>query len=400
MGLNQVADYFARLFSTEGFPPRWLCGFWTSFHGWFYIISDLGIWAAYFTIPLLLVIILRRRKDVPFVNVFWLFALFILACGTTHLMDALMFWWPAYRLSALIYFFTACVSWMTIVALAKVLPAALTLKTPAQLEQIVEQRTMELAEANRQISSINAQLKLYTRRLEQSNQALEQFATVASHDLQAPLRKIQIFGDYIKRSSNNLDATSLDYMERMQKTTGWMQQLIRDLLELSRITRKNGSFVSVNLKQIAANVLDNLQSVIASSGAMVTVDDMVIIDADEVQMQELLQNLVDNALKFHDGRPPRITLSAKYLDDDYCEIKVQDEGIGFKAEHKDRIFQMFERLHGEKYEGTGIGLAICKRIVERHGGVMTAQGEVGRGATFTIQLPIHQVNVKIESLYN
>jgi PAS domain S-box-containing protein len=138
--MNQVIYYFTHLLSTEGLPPRWSCGLWPPFQGWFYITADLGIWAAYFTIPLLLLKFTRKRPDLPFPKIFWLFAAFIFACGTTHLMDALMFWWPAYRLSGLVYFATAVISWWTIIALVPIIPQALALKSPAVLEEEIQER--------------------------------------------------------------------------------------------------------------------------------------------------------------------------------------------------------------------------------------------------------------------
>jgi PAS domain S-box-containing protein len=147
--MSQIMYYFTHLFSTEGLPPRWLCGVWTPFQGWFYILSDIGIWAAYFTIPVLLLTFIRRRKDVPFLRIFWLFAAFIFACGMTHFMDALMFWWPAYRLSGVVYFFTAVISWVTVFALISVIPKALALKSPVALESEIQDR-IKAEEALRQ----------------------------------------------------------------------------------------------------------------------------------------------------------------------------------------------------------------------------------------------------------
>jgi PAS domain S-box-containing protein len=141
--MNQVTHYFSHLMDITGFPPRWLCGSWDQFTGWFYIFSDLAIWGAYFTIPIVLFYFIRKRRDIPFPRVFLLFAAFILACGSTHLMDALMFWWPAYRLSGLIYFITAIISWAAVLALIPVIPKALALKSPTLLEQQLRSFTHE-----------------------------------------------------------------------------------------------------------------------------------------------------------------------------------------------------------------------------------------------------------------
>ena len=142
--MEQLKDFFENFFSTGDWPPRWYCGKWSEFHGWLYIISDFLIFAAYFTIPFLLIHFIIRKKNVPFPKVFWLFGAFIFACGATHLIDAIIFWYPAYKLSAIIRLVTAIVSWATIIALYRVLPSAFSLKTPAELEKIVDQRTEEL----------------------------------------------------------------------------------------------------------------------------------------------------------------------------------------------------------------------------------------------------------------
>ncbi len=147
----QISEFFTHLFDPTGWPPRWQCGRWTDFHGWLYIGADLLIWGAYGVIPILLVQFIRQRDDVPFGLVFWLFALFILACGSTHLLDAVMFYVPVYRFSGLVRVLTAIASWGTVLALRQVLPQALALKTPAQLERVVEERTLALHEANQEL---------------------------------------------------------------------------------------------------------------------------------------------------------------------------------------------------------------------------------------------------------
>lgn len=149
----QVGEFFTNLLDPTGWPPRWHCGRWTDFHGWLYIAADLLIWAAYAVIPLLLVRFIRRRNDVPFNALFWLFSLFIVACGTTHLLDAVMFYVPVYRLSGLARLFTALVSWGTVVGLIRALPKALTLKTPTQLEAVVQERTQALNAANQALQT-------------------------------------------------------------------------------------------------------------------------------------------------------------------------------------------------------------------------------------------------------
>lgn len=159
-------DFFSHIFDTADWPARWHCGSWSDFHGWLYIISDLLISAAYFTIPIMLIYFIKKKTGVPFQRIFWLFGAFIIFCGSTHLIDAVIFYYPLYRLNAILLFITAIASWMTIIALYRVIPNALLLKTPAQLELIVQQRTLE-------VSQVNSELKRKAEQLKHSYEDLE-----------------------------------------------------------------------------------------------------------------------------------------------------------------------------------------------------------------------------------
>jgi PAS domain S-box-containing protein len=238
------------------------------------------------------------------------------------------------------------------------------------------------------------QLQHYAARLERSNHELEEFAYVASHDLQEPLRKIQAFGDRLKsRHGDTLGDQGYDYLERMQNAAIRMQNLINDLLTYSRITTKAQPFVPVDLTQVAHEVMSDLEVRIQEVGAHVDVQNLPRIQADPTQMRQLLQNLVANALKFHHPhQPPVIKLYAdQATPNGVCHIFVEDNGIGFDEKYLDRIFMVFQRLHGRgEYEGSGVGLATCRKIVERHEGNITARSAPGQGATFIITLPVRQ----------
>lgn len=248
-------------------------------------------------------------------------------------------------------------------------------------------------------------LQGFAEKLEQSNQELRDFAYVASHDLQEPLRKVTAFGDRIKNKCGDaLNDQCLDYLDRMQGAAARMQNLINGLLAFSRVTTKARPFVPVDLAKVAQEVVSDLEIRIAETGGRVEVGDVPVIDADPLQMQQLLQNLIANALKFHKkGIAPVVKINSKRVHgkiegltaDDLCEISVEDNGIGFDEKYSDRVFGVFQRLHGRSdYEGSGIGLAVCRRIAERHGGTLTAQSTPGQGATFMITLPIAQSKPK------
>jgi PAS domain S-box-containing protein len=238
-------------------------------------------------------------------------------------------------------------------------------------------------------------LKRTQTRLEHSNRELESFAYVASHDLQEPLRKIQTFGDRLKTSSAaELGPKGLDYLEKMNAAATRMRRLIDDLLSYAKVTAQTKPFTRVDLAALTREVLGDLETAIERTGATVTLGELPVLEADPVQLRQLLQNLLSNALKFRrEDVPPSVSVEATVDTGAHrCELRVRDNGIGFDEKYTDRIFDVFHRLHGRdgKYEGSGIGLAICRKIVERHGGSITARSSPGAGATFLVTLPLQQ----------
>lgn len=595
-------------------------------------MADFGIWSAYFTIPFALIYLVRNRTDLPFAKLFWLFAVFILACGTTHFLDALMFWWPTYRLTGLVELITAIVSWITIFAIIPVIPKALLLKSPAQMETEIQQRTealqmsemrfrlltegvkdysiyledsqgritswnegaeriygykseevlgqsitrflteeeiqnklperklkialehgrfeqealrvrkggehfwanivitpvydqagnhlgfsnisrditakkqteAELEELRSRLSRViegtdegfwdwdiskksiywsdrvyeilglppsptgetiesfesylsaedlprirealkrtqelgipyaeefrmrhasgnyvyvysrgkpeyDAQgnlvhlsgmigditqrkntevaLEKANRQLAQSNRDLEQFAAVASHDLKAPLRKVNLFSGMLESEQENLSKEGQQVLGRVRSAIESMLILIDDLLSWSKIGHANTEIQPVNLDNVLHHTLTILKPSIEEKGAEIQINNLQTVLADEIQLEQLFQNLVENALKYQPpGQKPIIQIDAERFDHAFWQITVQDNGIGFKPEYAERIFEPFARLHGKSssYPGSGVGLAICKRIVERCGGTIEAQSEEGKGAKFIIRLP-------------
>ena len=259
------------------------------------------------------------------------------------------------------------------------------------IEDITERKRIEEA------------LKLFTTKLEQSNRELQDFASVASHDLQEPLRKIQAFGDLLRSQYGPLlPEAGQEYLQRMQNAAGRMQTLINDLLAFSRVTTKAKPFVTVDLNQVVREVLSDLEVHIERVSGQVQCDRLPTIEADPLQMRQLLQNLISNSLKFHQlNITPQITIHAQACqsqsafgdgaETEAYQILVADNGIGFDEKYLDRIFTVFQRLHyRNEYEGTGVGLAICRKIAERHRGAITATSKLGEGSTFMITLPVRQ----------
>lgn len=246
-----------------------------------------------------------------------------------------------------------------------------------------------------------SELKAREAALRRSNQELESFASIASHDLQEPLRKIEAFGDRLKqRYQTSLGEDGQLYVDRMQSAVKRMRSLINDLLDYSRVTTKARPFTAVSLDEVLTGVLADLQMRLESSAGTVVVGPLPTIDADATQMRQLFQNLIANALKFHrPDVPPRVEINARpagggrdhHPGEQRIQIRIVDNGIGFDMKYAERIFGIFQRLHTRaEYEGTGIGLATCRKIVERHGGTIVARSAPGEGATFIIDLPIRQ----------
>ena len=239
------------------------------------------------------------------------------------------------------------------------------------------------------------EIQRYASQLELSNRELQDFAFVASHDLQEPLRKIQAFGDQLKTEyGERLDAEGRDYLARMHNAAVRMQALIQALLNYSRVTTKARPFSRTDLAAIAREVGGDLEARIMETGGRMEIGDLDAIEADPTQMRQLIQNLVGNALKFHGDEKPVVKVYGRsdgHVRNGQYQIFVEDNGIGFDEKYLDRIFTPFQRLHGRgAYEGTGIGLAVCRKIVDRHGGSITAKSAPGKGSTFIVTLPAKQ----------
>jgi len=230
-----------------------------------------------------------------------------------------------------------------------------------------------------------------TADLERANRELQDFVHIASHDLQEPLRKIRTFGEMlVSKDRHLLSEEGADYLQRMENAAHRMQELLAALLRYSRVETRIEDYGTVDLKQAAEEALENLET----AGATVDLREIGSVEADHSQMVQLFQNLIGNSLKFHPkNEKPAIRIysnngSSEKSGQSIKTIYVEDNGIGFDETHGKRIFQPFERLHGRnEYKGTGMGLAICKRIVERHGGKIRAQSQPNKGATFIVTLP-------------
>jgi signal transduction histidine kinase len=269
-------------------------------------------------------------------------------------------------------------------------------KAEQQYKDSLEAQNLKLVD---EVKLRTKELTLYSEELSRSNRELEDFAFVASHDLQEPLRKIRAFGDRLMTSyAVDIDPTGQDYLKRMYNAAERMSNLISDLLEYSRINTRGKEFVEVSLDQVLVDVIGDLEVAIEESSAVIKAEPLPQINGDITQLNQLFLNLLSNAIKFRKpDTSPVINISYKEetifdnvlkTDSLWYEIKVKDNGIGFEQEFEDKIFIPFQRLHARtQYKGTGIGLAVCRRIVERHGGEISVKSETDLGSEFIIKIP-------------
>jgi len=251
---------------------------------------------------------------------------------------------------------------------------------------------LQLARVNDDLVDANASLERRAAELARSNEELDQFASIASHDLQEPLRKVRTFTQQLATmEDDHVSEKGREYLQRANAAAERMQRLIEDLLKFSRVSTQGRPFTQVDLGEIARGVVSDLETQINDAGAVVRLGSLPVIEADALQMQQLLQNLISNAIKFSKpGVPPEVDVAGG-VDGGNARLTVRDNGIGFEPRYNLRIFRVFERLHGRnEYPGTGIGLALCRKIADRHGGTIDAHSEPGIGSTFTVNLPVHQ----------
>jgi signal transduction histidine kinase len=246
----------------------------------------------------------------------------------------------------------------------------------------------DLHESERSLRQLNEQLGNYSDELKRSNQELERFAYVASHDLQEPLRTVSSYAQLLgERYRGRLDADADDFIGYLVDGAARMERLIDDLLTLARVGTRGKPFEPTDCSAVVKEAIENLALAVQETGANITTDPLPTVNADATQLAQLFQNLIGNAIKFRGEDTPRVHISS-HRNEDKWVFSVKDNGIGIAPEYRDRIFMIFQRLHAnEKYPGTGIGLAIARKIVERHGGTIWVQSEPDKGSTFSLTIP-------------
>lgn len=392
-----MLDFFQNLFNTSGFPPRWHCGLWTAGHGWLHILSDTATWAAYYAIPFALAYVAYRRRDVPFRPLFWLFGIFILACGTTHLLEAAIFWWPAYRFLGLVKLVTAVASCGTVIALIPAVPKALLLRTPKQLEAEVQKRTVELAAANAHLEREIAERKRAEEEVRKLNGELlaadrqkDEFLAMLAHELRNPLAPIRSGLDLLQLQGEESEIILL-----MQQQVNHLVRLVDDLLHVSRILRgkidlrREPVAVAKAVEQAVAMVRSTIDAAKHSLEVSVPAEP-IWLDADPVRLVEIVENLLSNAVRY---TPPGGNIRLRVeRQGDHAVLHVSDTGVGIEPDLLPRVFDLFvqgPRTIDRSPGGLGIGLTVVRNLVEMHGGTIEARSAgQGQGTEFVVRLPL------------
>jgi len=374
--------------------PHGMCYDWNSQVIWLHVISDALIALAYYSIPITLLYFVRKRKDLVFDWIFVCFALFIVACGTTHLMEILNIWHPVYWLSGIIKAITALLSVVTAILLIKLIPQALRIPSPEQLRatnQALQKEVQERTKAFERIESLNGELVRQTANLESSNKELETFSYSVSHDLRAPLRHIDGYIHLLTEEAPDLGESGGVYAKKIAGAATQMGLLIDNLLAFSQTGKAALQQAWIDTAAMVDQVREELAPDLKNRVIEWKIDELPRVYMDRALFKQVWTNLIGNAIKYtRDRNPGRISIGCRVHGDDF-EFSIQDNGAGFDMRHVDKLFGIFQRLHlRHEFEGTGIGLANVQRIIARHGGKIWGKGEVGVGASFFFTVPRNQ----------
>lgn len=363
------------LFDTSDFPPRWQCGHWSSLHGWFHILSDIAIAGAYSMIPIALATYWwYKRTELAFPRLFWLFAAFIFSCGATHLIDAMIFYAPVYRVSALMKVVTAVASWATVVALFRVAPKAFELpglrRVNLQLKEQLE-RTRQAEEA-----------------LERSNGDLEAFTGVVTHDLRNPLNNALFMTEMAREAAARGESTA-ETLNLAVDSLRQMEALIRELHARSKAFSKEEEMEGLSLETVVRAAWQNLTPLVKASSAKLEVGPLPAIKANQTMLVQLFINLFDNAIKYRGKEAPLIKIES-FEEAGRTGLRVIDNGRGIPPEQIERVFLSGIRGSNiDRLPGSGLGLAFCRRIMLAHGGTISADNSPEGGTLIELRFQKH-----------
>jgi chemotaxis family two-component system sensor kinase Cph1 len=389
---DAVIAFVRSAFDTAGFRPRWQTETWASAHAWVHIAADLVISASYGALGAALWHVYRLRRGGPFSRLFWLFAIFFIAGGATHLLDCLMFWWPAYRLTTLVLTGAALLSLAMALAFVPAAPKLASLRSSVEIQREIAQRRKTELEMRRIHAELEGVIEQRTAELAQKNEEMEQFLNTVSHDLKSPVVTCLGLTGMLREDvkAGRVDE-SVDSIDRIERSATRMRQLIEDLLNLSRIGKVRFELVDVDADTLLHSIGDEFKPRFEKLGAAFDIETKLPhVLADARWMTEVFENLITNAMKYGCDNPqPRITVGCVSTEKEH-QFYVRDNGNGIDPAHHAQILEPFRRLRTDK-EGSGMGLAIVVRIVRMHGGRIWIESKPGQGATFWISLPIRDL---------
>lgn len=360
------------LLGLDDFPPRWHCGTWSDLLGWTHVCSDLATWAAYFAIPVVLFYFGRKRKDIPFSHMLPIFGVFILSCGTGHFIDAVIFWYPIYRVSAVCKVVTALVSWAAVVALVKIAPRLLEYPSPDELQREVGRRIQVQSDLERQ-----------SLLLAEANASLEAFVHSVSHDLKQPVRAMKnLAGFVLEDEGDNLQQDSRNHLRKLMERGDNMLELMQKLVTYSRLGRSSETLSRVDVAQIVREAAELVA--LKDTFKLTIAEDMPVFETTEAPLALVFRNLLTNAVKHHHQGGGELEVGYEENDAFYT-FWVKDDGPGISEQNQDRVFDSFRRF--STIQGDGLGLALVEKAVETVGGEVWLQSRPGEGSVFFFSWP-------------
>ncbi len=371
-----MPEFLKLLFDTSDFPARWNCGDWSPAHGWTHIISDIAIAAAYSVIPFALAAFWWvKRSELAFPRLFWLFAAFIFSCGTTHLVEAIIFYHPIYRFSGLMKAVTATVSWITVIAIIRAAPKALELPG---LRRVNERLEVQLAKT-REMEEM----------LRRTNHDLEAFSSVLTHDLKNPMSGSLFAAEMLRESVDKGDlGHAKEQVGFLLDSLGHMDRMIRELHAEALTQNHLDRLEPVDLEAVLETTLAGLQSRLRQAGAQVEIErPLPVVNGRHIQLVQLFGNIIENAVKYAADSPPRIRIHSS-RDSGSVLVRISDNGRGIPAADIDRLFEPRQRGdNATDADGSGLGLSICRQIMDRHGGSITATSPATGGTEIELRFP-------------
>lgn len=368
--MNQIFEFFSKLLESSHKTARWHTGNWSDFLGWMFILSDFIIGVAYILVPVFMFYYVKsNKKETNYSVVFLLFIAFFMMNSINYFVDIVMFWIPAYRLNTITRFATAALSVAAGYYLVHLLPSFF--KPRANTPLAIEMELREEAE----------------RKLAIANADLERYAYVTSHDMQEPLRKIILYAEMLgQKNHQQFDGHSADLLQKIMASSHRMQRLITDVLSFTKLGQEV-NMEAVPVKEIIEQVIEEFDLKIRDRNAIITISELPVVKGDRVYLHQLFYNLIGNGIKFSTSRP-EITISGK-TEGGKAFISVADKGIGIDEAYFEKIFLPFQRLNANsKFEGSGIGLSLCKKIVNILAGDIIVESKPGIGSTFVVELAL------------